>query len=54
MTDENISKARAFIVVNVLTRERMSHELPTFEEGQQFIEQIRHAKGEGFEVVPIK
>ena len=54
MTDHDITRARAFVVVNVLTRERVSHELPTHSEAEAYMEAISHAEGDGFEVVPIK
>ncbi len=49
----DIREARAFIVVHKLTRDVMSHEFKTADEGEEFIKQIEHAEGPDFEVIPI-
>jgi hypothetical protein len=50
---DTIKPIRAYIVVHTITRERVSHELPTPEEAAAFVESIRHAEGDDFEILPI-
>jgi len=50
---DNVLPIRAYVVVNSVTRERVSHEMPDEETAWQFIQQIAHAEGDGFEVMPI-
>jgi hypothetical protein len=50
----NVQPARAFVVVGLHTREVVSHELPTYEEGLKFIDTIRFAEGDDFEVIAIE
>jgi hypothetical protein len=50
---EHIQPIRAYIVVRSDTRERVSHELPTDQAARDFIDTIRYAEGDDFEVVPI-
>ncbi len=53
MTGDTIQPARAFVVVHLHTRDVVSHELKTYEEGEAFIDTIRFAEGDDFEVIPI-
>ncbi len=50
---EDIRPIRAYIVVRSDTRERVSHEMPTADEAKNFIDTIRYAEGDDFEVVPV-
>ncbi len=50
---EDIKPIRAYIVVRADTRERVSHELPTHDAAKDFIDTIRYAEGDDFEVVPV-
>ncbi len=53
MSGDSIQQARAFVVVGLHDRIVVSHELKTYEEGLAFIESIRLAEGDAFEVVGI-
>jgi hypothetical protein len=50
---EMIRPIRAYIVVHAITRERVSHEMPTEAEAAAFVESIRHAEGDDFEIIPV-
>jgi hypothetical protein len=50
---ESIKPIRAYVVVHSITRERVSHEMTTEADALAFVESIRHAEGDDFEVVPV-
>lgn len=54
MSGDTIKPARAFVVVGLHDRIVVSHELPTYEDGLKFIDTIRYAEGDDFEVIPIE